>query len=385
MSFLWVPGMLTAIYLLIYLWLPQIPISAQIRTYVFQPVFWLLLLLATRFLPPYRTLGRGSRQGTFIWLALFIAFLQIVLYAIGGLFSGFGKNPASFTAIGILGNLFYVGMMLVGMEISRAFLITLFSQKHRFLAIGLVSLLYTLIAIPLSQFLSFSLDIQSADLIMSSWLPLLAENLLASLLVLIAGPRASLAYRGLLAAFWWFCPVLPDLNWVFKGLFGAVIPILGIILVNSYYTHQAVRGQPKRVIKKTALQSGWIITALVCVVIVWFAIGVFPFQPQLVGSGSMNPALQTGDIVIVAKMPADKIRLGDIVQYRKDENTTIIHRVVAFDQTGGYKTFITKGDSNSSVDENPVLPDNIIGKVVFNLPKVGILSIIIKNIFSGGT
>jgi signal peptidase I len=380
-----VPVMLAAVYLLINLYLPQIPVNIQIRTYVVQPLFWCLLILATRFLPPYRTLGRHSQQRTFVGMALAIAFLQIVFYAIGGLFFGFGKNPASFTVIGILGNLFFAGSTLVAIELSRAFLITRFSPKKRFLAIALVSLLYTIVAIPLSQFLSFRPDIQSTDLVMSSWLPLLAENLLASLLVLIAGPRASLVYRGLLAVFWWFCPVLPDLNWVVKGLCGAAVPILGIVLINNYFTRQAMRGKSNRLIRETSIPAGWVVTAIISVFIVWFAVGVFPVQPQLVGSGSMNPILKTGDIVIVAKMPGDKIKLGDVIQYRKDEKTTIIHRVIEVDRIGESKTFITKGDANSVADENPVLSDNVIGKVVFNIPKIGLISVIIKNSMFGRT
>jgi signal peptidase len=376
-------GLLVAVYLVINLALPHIPIDVLIRTYVLQPVLWVLLILAIRFLPGYRPLAKLNTRSTFIWLALGIAFIQIFLYTIGGLYSGFGKNPSSFTALGITENLFFVGSMLIAMELSRAWLVTRLGKRHSFLALAFVALLYTFVSIPLGQITGFRLQIESTNLVASSWVPLLAENLLASLLVLLAGARASLAYRGLLAAFLWLCPILPDLTWALKALIGAAVPIMGMVAVNSVYARQASRGKSRRKARSASFPTGWIVTALVCVIIVWFVVGVFPFQPSLVGSGSMSPALKTGDVVIVAKVQADGIKLGDIIKYRKDIDTTVLHRVISIDETAGARSFITKGDANAEPDTDPVIFENVIGKVVFNVPKVGWISITVKRLFTG--
>lgn len=383
MNGLLVAGMLAAVYLVINFLLPVVPINALIKTYLFQPLVWGLFILAMRLSPGNQTLARQSLRRTFFQAALAIAFLQIFLYGIGGLYSGFGKSPSSFTPLGILENLVFVGSMLVAMEISRAWLVTRLGKRHNFLALALATLVFTFISIPWSQIHGFQFQIQSVNLVISSWMPLLAENLLASLLAMLAGARASLAYRGLLAAFWWFCPILPNLNWSLKGLIGAAVPILGLMAVSSYYSAQANRGKSRRSAEKAAFPAGWIVTALISVVIVWFAVGVFPFRPSVIPTGSMIPVINPGDVVIVAKTSGSQVKLGDIIEYRNPkENINIVHRVIEVQGDGDQKIFIAKGDNNNSPDIDPVPQQNVIGKVVLNVPKIGWISLIIKSLFN---
>ena len=46
------------------------------------------------------------------------------------------------------------------------------------------------------------------------------------------------------------------------------------------------------------------------------------------------------------------------------------------------KIFITKGDANSEPDVDPVMPDQVTGKVVFTIPKLGWIPIFFKTIFN---
>jgi signal peptidase I len=374
-------GMLVAVYMVINLLLPAVPVNTLIKTYLIQPFIWVIFILVMRFLPGIRTMAKGSLRHTSLQMALAIALLQISLYAIGGLFSGFGKNPSSFTPLGILENLFFVGTMLVAIEMSRAWLITHLGKRHNFVALASITAVFTFIAIPWSQISSFHLQMQSINLVISAWVPLLAENLFASLLAMLAGSRASLLYRGLLAAFWWFCPILPDLNWSLKGLIGAAVPILGMVTISSYYSAQTNRGKSRRRAQKTSFPAGWIVTTLAAVVIAWFAVGVFPFQPSVIPTGSMMPVINPGDVVIVAKTSGSQVKLGDIIEYRNPrENVNIVHRVIEVRGEGEQKIFVAKGDNNNAPDIDPVPQQNVIGKVVFNVPKLGWISLVIKNI-----
>jgi signal peptidase len=120
------------------------------------------------------------------------------------------------------------------------------------------------------------------------------------------------------------------------------------------------------------------------VAIIWFAVGLFPFQPALVGSGSMEPKMYTGDVVIIAKVPADNIKLGDVIQFRVPEEVTVMHRVIEIQETeNGGKLFITKGDANDQPDSEPVMPENVVGKAVMTIPKIGWASVAVKQFFTG--
>jgi signal peptidase len=97
----------------------------------------------------------------------------------------------------------------------------------------------------------------------------------------------------------------------------------------------------------------------------------------------MRPALEVGDVVIVAKVSADTIKTGDIIQFREAEGITTVHRVVEVRETEGKTVFVTKGDDNRAPDPEPVLAANVVGKVIFDIPKVGWAAIAVKEFFTG--
>ena len=249
-------GLLAAIYLIINLVLPHVGLNPQTATYLVQPLLWGIVIAAVKFMPAYRPLGKSSKKSIFVQFALGMAAIQIFLYLIGGLFSGFGKSPSSFTLLGISENIFYVSTMLIGMELSRAWLVAQFGKKNIFLTLLFATLLFTLISIPLGQLTGFQLKITSSNQVISSWLPLLAENLAASMLVLMAGAGASLSFRGLLAAFWWLCPILPNLDWAMKGLIGTIIPVIGIVAINNYYAQYAARVKSRKRTRNASIPAG---------------------------------------------------------------------------------------------------------------------------------
>jgi signal peptidase len=374
-------GLLAVIYCLINLILPDIPINSFARTYVIQPILWGLLAWAILALPRYRSAGGLRLKATIIRLALAVGGFQAVLYVIGGLFSSFGKSPYSFTPTGIVTNVVLVGSMLVGMELSRSWLINRLGRKRTVLAIAFAAVLYTLLSIPLARITGLKAEIASVTYINSTILPLLAENLLASFLALLGGPVAAIAYRGTLQAFWWFCPILPNLPWAFKGLIGVAVPIVGLVVANTLRISRPGHRRARRASEGSL--AGWIVTTIVAVGIIWFAVGLFPVQPVVVISGSMRPALDVGDVVIVVKVPVDSIEPGDIIQFREAEGIATVHRVVEVQEVEGNTVFVTKGDDNSAPDPEPVLAANVVGKVIFSVPKVGWAAIAIKQFFTG--
>jgi len=373
-------GLLVAIYCLINLALPRLPIGGFVGAYVLQPILWGLLAWAVLLLPKNRAFGKLRLRNSLIQLGIMIGLFQVVVSVIGGFFSAFGKSPYSFTPVGILSNLFFAGSMLIGMELSRAWLVNRLARRNTFLALVFIALLFTLLSLPLTRVTGLGANLETVKFLNSTFLPLLTENLLASLLALLGGPLAAIAYRGVLQAFQWFCPILPDLPWMLKGLIGTVLPIVGFAVVQSFYSSETERSRARRA--KEGSLTGWIFTTIIAVVIIWFSVGLFPFHPTTVLSGSMRPVLDAGDVVIVAKTSADVVSQGDIIQFRK-ENVNIMHRVIAIQEDGASKFFVTKGDANDNRDSDPVIPEQVIGKVVFKIPSIGWLSIIVKQFFTG--
>jgi signal peptidase I len=95
-------------------------------------------------------------------------------------------------------------------------------------------------------------------------------------------------------------------------------------------------------------------------------------------TGSMVPTYNPGDVVVVRGVhdAEREVEIGDVVSFQPLPNdpTLITHRVVATSFTSEGTRFITRGDANSADDE-PLIPEQIKGEVVYGIPWVGHVSL----------
>lgn len=95
------------------------------------------------------------------------------------------------------------------------------------------------------------------------------------------------------------------------------------------------------------------------------------YDMYIVRSGSMTPAINTGDVVFVGPVNgifSDGIGPGTIITY-KYGNELITHRIVSI-QNGA---LITMGDALEDPDINPVQMSQVVGTYLFKIPKLGYL------------
>lgn len=93
---------------------------------------------------------------------------------------------------------------------------------------------------------------------------------------------------------------------------------------------------------------------------------VFGYSVLIVASPSMTGAIEAGDAIIIKN--SDSYAVGDVITYfPEDESFSVTHRIVRME---GDK-FYTKGDANQSEDSDPVLIEQIVGKVAVKLDRVG--------------
>lgn len=125
-----------------------------------------------------------------------------------------------------------------------------------------------------------------------------------------------------------------------------------------------------------------VVTTTVLVVAVALAVAL-ALVPRLLGggaltvlTGSMEPTISAGDMVVVRPVEAGDVRIGDVVTYQpvSDDPTLITHRVVAKQVGSSGTTFVTRGDANGA-DDAPIVADQIMGEVVYHVPYVGHLAV----------
>lgn len=95
------------------------------------------------------------------------------------------------------------------------------------------------------------------------------------------------------------------------------------------------------------------------------------YQVKIVKSGSMEPAIKTGSIVVIK--PSVEYKIGEIITFGKDDkrNVPTSHRIEAVRMVQGKMLYTTKGDANNSSDPKEISQNEIIGKVIFKLPYLG--------------
>lgn len=99
-------------------------------------------------------------------------------------------------------------------------------------------------------------------------------------------------------------------------------------------------------------------------------------------SGSMWPALHTGDLVFVQGVAKEDLKVGDVIVFKNAETGVFtIHRIFSM----GEKTLTTKGDANFDPDK-PTPYENVVGRQLIlwgkkvHIPMLGRITMFAQNI-----
>jgi signal peptidase len=113
---------------------------------------------------------------------------------------------------------------------------------------------------------------------------------------------------------------------------------------------------------------------------------LFDFEVLTVRSGSMEPAIGRGDLIVVKPAAIDRVEEGDIVLFAAGgDGIPTVHRVIGINEielrltdaaTGAVSStfdyrLVTKGDANAEPDPSDVGASQLMGEVWFTVPGAG--------------
>lgn len=112
--------------------------------------------------------------------------------------------------------------------------------------------------------------------------------------------------------------------------------------------------------------------------------GIFPSSLNIeiytVTSESMSPRLNINDIIIVKKgYTNEEYKVGNIITFKKKNGEIVTHRIDDITTVDLQRAYVTKGDNNTVKDDETVEYKYIIGKVIYTMPKFGIVMKLLKN------
>jgi len=356
--------------------------GSQVFRTIIKPALWLGLAGIIWSFPKLLPESKLKHREFLNWWAFIFAVIFIVISVITGLFfDGLGKSPYDHSLQGIAINIWVIFSMLIGRELIRNFLINNFTTKENYFVYILIALLMTVSAIPLSKFMGLAGYEESVKFIAQFFAPEFSKNFYATYIAFLGGPIPAIIYMGTLQAFHWLSPILPNLKWITTALIGVLVPVFSLSIVQNMYLTEA------RLLKKSQVDNegplGWILTSLISIAIVWFAVGVFSIYPSVVATGSMEPMIKPGDVILVKKAATiediNKLKEGDVIQFQRD-SILISHRIIEIVQEDKkLQSYRTKGDNNTGADIDMLQPEQIKGEVVNVIPKIGWPTLLIKS------
>lgn len=350
-------------------------------TYIIKPILWIGLAFIVWKFPHIRAKGYLKLRKTLYLWALNFAIIYVIINCVAGLIDALGRSPYDHSFRSILMNMVFVGSMLIGREFIRSYIVNSFTKEESYFVFILVSLSMTFMNFTTTQYTNLQNLESTVQFLAEFFAPDFAQNLFATYLAYLGGPLPSIIYLGIIEGFHWLSPILPNLKWIYKALVGVLCPVFFMMSMQSIYYTSSKEFKNKDVEEESTI--GWIVTSIISILIVWFAVGVFPIYPSVVATGSMEPEIKPGDLILVRKISdmdgINALKNGDIIQFERD-GILISHRIIDIQNSEEEGiSFITKGDNNSAIDSTPVKPENIKGKIVKAIPKIGWPTLLIKS------
>lgn len=299
-----------------------------------------------------------------------------------GLFTGFIRTSYSLSFINIIKNIFPVILLIVVSELLRYELFTKTKGNIPCFAIGYV--VFVLIDVNLSVHMY---DVTSylglTKMICLVVFPSVTKNILLIYLTQKVGYANAIVYRLLTDLSTYLLPIFPDFGEYINVLLKTVLPVAIMARLNNMFNYYELRKIKSSKYNRRKLIIYTFIT-IALFVIVTLTSGLFTYQALTIGSGSMSPKIEKGDIVILKKVKKSELKTinkGDVLVYNHDDKI-IVHRVVEILNANGQTSFITKGDNNDTKDSWVIKEDEVIGTVKLKIKYLGMPTVALNELLN---
>lgn len=314
-------------------------------------------------------------------IIIFLLMYYFITYFLG-LFSGFVKSSYSLSFINIIKNTFPVIALILISELMRYVLFNKTKRNLPCLIIG--CLLFVMVDV---NTMVHIYDVKTAlgitKMICLVVFPSITKNIFLTYLTMKVGYKNGIIYRLITEISTYLLPIFPDFGEYINVLLKTVLPIAIMARLNNMFNYYSVRKiKDSRYNNRKLVLYSVITFSLLTIVLL--TSGLFTYQALTIGSGSMSPAIEKGDVIVLKSMKneeARKIKKGDVLVYNHD-NKIIVHRVIKKSNNGETISFKTKGDYNNAKDSWTVKQEDVIGIVKFRIRWIGMPTVALNELLN---
>lgn len=348
----------------------------NILNYKNQVLLFVILIISFKILFGFEKDNRRYFKDIIFNILIILLSFFIIFYLLG-LVIGFVKTTNYFSWYG-LSNMIIPYIAVIVMKEYLRYQIVVKSEKNRKLIV-LSFITFVLFDISGSFnvftwksnyeiFMFFSLNL----------LPALSRNIACFYIANKVGYKPNILWLTIYNLYGVLLPIVPKTGVYIGTMINFLFPI--VLLYNTYsFFENRKKNIPTRDNKYKRLFF-MPIPVIIILVIIYFTSGYFKYYTIAVGSGSMMPNINIGDIVIInQKYDINDIKVGQVIAY-KYNNRVIIHRLVDIQKVSKELYFYTKGDANNAKDNYIIYEDMLIGVVNHKIPFLGLPTVWVNEV-----
>lgn len=291
--------------------------------------------------------------------------IYLASFLVAGLIWGFGLNTLLLTPLTLALRTMLVLTAVFFTESSRI-LLTVKTRLHSH------SVFATAVsALPLAVIYAYVFEgVPSGLNWVIKYLAFASYSTVLSIIAWRYGFKTSLLNALTYASLFYLSPVIPASTSLLTSVL--TLTLQTILLSGSLYALAKPAPVPAgyRARKPSSKIFSIMLIALSILLLGSFLLGV---RLLAVGSGSMTPSINIGDVVVAIPVSPGELKTGDVIVFTGD-SSLIVHRIV---EPSGNNCFVTRGDANESPDPLWACSGSIVGKVIAVIPLVGLPTVIL--------
>ena len=307
-------------------------------------------------------------------IIILIAFF--LFYYLSGILIGFAKNTNYVTINSFCNIIIPIIFYFFIKEFLRYQLLMKSSESKTLIIITCIFFIIIDNVVPFSAHsLGFNKD--TFLLIALTFLPSISENILCSYLSLNLGYKPGIVYLLIMQLYKYLLPIIPNPNEYLYSLIFLIFPLIVLLRIENWFKKDRIENVVLDNYRQSKKELLFFLplTIFICVLI-YVVSGYFRYYAVAVASGSMEPEISKGDIVIVDKN-YNEINVGDVLAYKHDQKV-IIHRIYRIIKTDDEYFIYTKGDANNDYDKYKITEDLFIGIVKIKIPLIGYPTVLVN-------
>lgn len=319
---------------------------------------------------------RYTKDIIFELLILFL--ISFIIYYLFGIIVGFYQNENFLTFYGIKEILLPLVLLIIIKEYLR-FIILTKCEGNNLLYVSTCILFIALDMTNIFNLSNLSNKIKFFEFIALYFIPSISNNIVASYIAIKSNYKVNWFWILIMELYIYILPLIPNPGNYIMSIIKTIFPFLVLIKVKKFYDKEKDEYITREYRKKQIIP--FIVISLIIIIIVYFTSGIFKHQVIAIASGSMEPYISRGDVVVIEKVPKDSNKLveGQVIAY-KYEGVMVVHRIEKIVETDGIRYYYSKGDANKDIDNYVIYEENIIGVVNIKIPLLGLPTVWLSEI-----